>query len=47
VVLLERRGLGPIVRQAWPMMLWLIYAQAAGHLIGFLAGPGDSPRRVH
>lgn len=44
---LERRGLGPLVRQAWPIMLWLLYAQAAGHLIGFLAGPGDSPRRVH
>ncbi len=47
IALLNARGHGPTVRRAWPIMLWLLYAQAAGHLLGFLTGPGDSPRRVH
>ena len=47
IALLTQRGHGPVVSQAWPIMLWLLYAQAAGHLLGFIAGPGDSPRRVH
>ena len=34
------------IRRVWPMMLWLLCVQAAGHLIGFVAGPGDSPRHV-
>jgi len=46
VVLLGRRGYTPTLRRAWPVMLWLLYAQAAGHLLGFVAGAGDSPRRV-
>lgn len=46
VVLLNERGHGPTLRRAWPIMLWLLYAQAAGHVLGFIAGPGDSPRRV-
>jgi hypothetical protein len=46
VVLLRARGYGPTVRRALPLMLWLLYAQAAGHLLGFIAGPGDSPRHL-
>lgn len=46
VVLLNRRGYGPLLRRAWPIMLWLQYAQAAGHFLGILLGPGDSPRRL-
>ena len=46
VALLDRRGHRPTLRRAWPTMLWLLYVQAAGHLVGFVAGPGDSPRRV-
>ncbi|HEY0443108.1 MAG TPA: hypothetical protein VGC90_02700 [Candidatus Limnocylindrales bacterium] len=40
------RGYAPTVARAWPAMLWLLYCQAAGHVVGFAAGPGDSPRRV-
>lgn len=43
---LNKRGHGPTMRRAWPMMLWLLYAQTAGQFIGSLAGPGDSPRRL-
>jgi len=46
LILLDRRGHRSMLRRAWPTMLWLLYAQAAGHLAGFVAGPGDSPRRV-
>ncbi len=46
LILLDRRGHRSMLVQAWPTMLWLLYVQAAGHLLGFLAGPGDSPRRV-
>jgi glycosyl transferase family 2 len=43
---LNERGHGRTVRRAWPIMLWLLYAQAAGQFIGTLVGPGDSPRRL-
>lgn len=46
VVLLDRRGHRQMLRRAWPTMLWLLYVQAAGHLTGFITGPGDSPRRI-
>ena len=46
-ILLRRRGYGPTLSRAWPIMLWLLYAQAAGHLLGFIAGAGDSPGKVH
>lgn len=46
ILVLNQRGFRPILRRAWPIMLWLLYVQAAGHLVGFLAGPGDSPRQV-
>ncbi len=29
-----------------PSALWLEYVQAAGHLMGYLAGPGDSPSHL-
>lgn len=46
VVLGTRRGYGPILRRAWPAVLWLYLVQAAGQVVGFATGPGDSPRRV-
>jgi hypothetical protein len=46
LLLLDRRGHRAMLLRAWPTMLWLLYVQAAGHLVGFIAGPGDSPRRV-
>lgn len=41
-----RKGYGPELRRAWPAVLWLYLVQAAGQVVGFVAGPGDSPRRV-
>lgn len=29
-----------------PLMLWLDVCQGAGHLVGYAAGPGDSPRHL-
>lgn len=29
-----------------PWMAWLLYAQAAGSLAGYVAGPGDSPMKI-
>lgn len=46
VVILTKRGYGPELRRAWPIMLWLLYAQAAGHFLGLLLGPGSSPGRL-
>jgi hypothetical protein len=43
---LNQHGHGRTVLRAWPIMLWLLYAQAAGQFIGSLSGPGDSPRRL-
>jgi hypothetical protein len=45
--LARQRGYGDVARLAWPQMLWLLWCQAAGQLMGFVAGPGDSPRRLH
>jgi hypothetical protein len=44
--LASERTHGRKISRAWPMMLWLFYVQAAGQLLGFVVGPGDSPRRV-
>ena len=41
-----RKGYGPVLARAWPMMLFLYLVQGAGHMVGFASGPGDSPRRV-
>lgn len=46
VVVTRRKGYGPIVSRVWPAMLGLYLVQGAGQLVGFLAGPGDSPTRV-
>lgn len=46
VVVGTRKGYGPILRRAWPAVLWLYLVQAAGQIVGFATGPGDSPRRV-
>jgi hypothetical protein len=46
VGLARSRGYLPIVRRVWPAMLLLLFCQAAGHLAGFVGGPGDSPGRV-
>lgn len=40
------RGHRRTILRAWPMMLWLFYAQLVGQVVGFALGPGDSPRRV-
>jgi hypothetical protein len=40
------RGHRKTIVRAWPVMLWLLYAQAIGHIVGFALGPGDSPRKV-
>jgi hypothetical protein len=40
------RGHRRTIVRAWPVMLWLLYAQAIGHIVGFALGPGDSPRKV-
>jgi hypothetical protein len=46
VILLAPRGYGSILLRATPWILWLLYAQGVGQLVGYLAGPGDSPNRV-
>ena len=46
VILARRKGYGVVVGRVWPAMLALFLTQGAGQLMGFLAGPGDSPRRV-
>jgi hypothetical protein len=35
-----------LIRSA-PQIWWLLVCQAAGQFVGYLAGPGDSPRRVY
>ena len=40
------KGYGPVLARAWPMVLFLFLVQSAGHMVGFVSGPGDSPRRV-
>lgn len=46
VVVTRRKGYAPIVSRVWPAMLGLYLVQGAGQLVGFLAGPGDSPTKV-
>lgn len=43
---LRRKGYGTTIGRVWPMILILLLAQAAGQIVGFLAGTGDSPNRV-
>jgi hypothetical protein len=41
-----RKGYGTVLLRAWPLVLWLYLVQTAGQITGFVAGPGDSPRKV-
>ncbi len=40
------KGYGRIVARAAPAIWLLLVAQTAGQVVGYVAGPGDSPRRV-
>ncbi len=46
VVVLAPKGYGRIVSRCTPAILWLLFAQGLGQFIGYLAGEGDSPRKV-
>lgn len=46
VALLAPRGYGRLLVRCAPAILWLFYAQAVGHLMGYLLGPGDSPGKL-
>jgi hypothetical protein len=46
VALTGPRGYGPELQRAAPAIWLLLVTQTVGQVIGFLAGPGDSPRRV-
>lgn len=46
MTLAQRKGYGSVVRRAWPAMLGLFLVQGVGQVVGFIAGPGDSPRKV-
>jgi len=40
------KGYGPELLRAAPAIWLLLVAQTAGQVVGFAAGPGDSPNRV-
>jgi len=46
IALLAPRGYGRQLLRSGPAMLWLLYSQGLGQFIGYLAGAGDSPRKV-
>lgn len=46
VILHARRGYGGLAARMTPAILWLLYAQGVGQLLGYLLGPGDSPHKV-
>jgi hypothetical protein len=46
VLLLAPRGYGPLLIRCTPAILWLLYSQGVGQLVGYLLGPGDSPAKV-
>jgi hypothetical protein len=46
VALTAPRGYGRELRRAVPAIWLLLVTQTVGQVVGFLAGPGDSPRRV-
>jgi hypothetical protein len=46
VAILAPKGYGPLLIRCTPAMLWLLYSQGLGQFVGYLAGAGDSPRRV-
>jgi hypothetical protein len=43
---LARKGYGSLLVRCAPAMLWLFYMQGVGQTLGYLAGEGDSPRKV-
>ena len=43
---LARKGYGSLLVRCAPAMLWLFYMQGIGQTVGYLAGEGDSPRKV-
>jgi hypothetical protein len=46
VAILAPKGYGRRLIACAPAMLLLLYSQGVGQFVGYLAGPGDSPRRV-
>jgi hypothetical protein len=46
VALLAPKGYGPVLIRCTPAILWLLYAQGLGQFIGYIAGEGESPRKV-
>jgi hypothetical protein len=46
VRLLAPKGYGRLLVRCSPAMLWLLYAQGVGQFIGYVAGEGESPRKV-
>jgi hypothetical protein len=38
---------GDLLRRALPAIIWLQYCFGAGELVGYLAGPGDSPSQLN
>ncbi|MEX2080370.1 MAG: hypothetical protein WEC33_02050, partial [Dehalococcoidia bacterium] len=46
VGLLAPKGYGRHLIRCGPAMLWLLYAQGVGQFIGYVAGEGESPRKV-
>lgn len=46
IIVGQQKGYGAVLLRTWPLILLLYLVQAAGQLAGFVAGPGDSPRRV-
>ena len=46
IVIGQRKGYGAVLWRTWPLILLLYLVQAAGQVVGFTAGPGDSPRKV-
>ena len=46
VKLLIPKGYGTLVVRCSPAILMLLYVQAVGQFVGYVAGPGDSPRHM-
>jgi hypothetical protein len=46
VLLLAPRGYGALLIRCTPAILWLLYSQGVGQLVGYVLGPGDSPGKV-
>jgi hypothetical protein len=44
--LVHAKGYGPELVRATPAIWFLLVVQTAGQVVGFVAGPGDSPNRV-